>query len=170
MKVTFTPVVPLSEYLSPTDPVQFVNDMKGTTWHECHKGGQVSSYVMRLRSNGDYVIMETDGSFNVKNLDGLLRYLSAWKLQVRRNVTRLYGVLYQEPDTVEAGSLSINTTFSYDKDGDERQCVVIRDSSKDNSPNVPVINLADMSQQFVLKTLLVQVVKPTGLAITCDRK
>lgn len=171
MKVTFTPVVPLSIYLDPTDPVQFVEDMKGTTWHECHKDGQVSSYIMRLRSTGDYVIMETDGSFNVKSLDGLFRYLSAWKLLVRRNVTRMQGVLHQEPNTVEAGTLSPNTKFTFDADGEERQCVVIRDLAKDDSsPNIPVIDLADMCQQFVLKTLLVQVIKPTGMSITVDRK
>ncbi|AUR97800.1 hypothetical protein NVP1244A_098 [Vibrio phage 1.244.A._10N.261.54.C3] len=70
MKVSFTPITPLSEFipLGEQNSAHFVDVMKGTTWHEVNKDGDVIGYVMRMRADGDYVYMNNQGAFEKMSL------------------------------------------------------------------------------------------------------
>ncbi|QZI90330.1 hypothetical protein MYOV003v1_p0006 [Vibrio phage 207E48.1] len=169
MKVSFTPIATLSEFipLNGENAVEFVNAMKGTTWREVNKDGDIIGYLMRMRADGDYCYMNNQGEFEKMGLGDLMKLLKRLEANVRRNVTRLACTLNQKPQEVALGRLLANTCFSFD---DDRITYVTIDSGDDNSPTRLCIALGDMSQQCILKTKHVTPLDPTGMSFTFDRK
>ncbi|CAL9989136.1 hypothetical protein VPHK469_0133 [Vibrio phage K469] len=170
MKVTFTPVAPLSTYISHSDGNldKFREQMAGTSWHEVHiLDGDINGYVIYVKSDKTYCLMNNQGGFTKLTGQQLFRYLDTHSAAVMRRVTRLSGTVRTETPILTVRDLGANKMFQKPDDGDG---IFVTIDDGDSSPNRACIHTGTMSIQFVLKTQRVRLIEPTSMHIQFDRK